>query len=114
MAPVLAAGLGFFAALFALRNVIPNSPYLNRLILDSRRTKAASFEEEEVDAEAVVDWSFLMDRAGETVTRLNPAGKARIGGQVYDVISQGQMIDRGEAIVVVEAVANRVVVAPQS
>ena len=108
--PVLAAGLGFFAALFALRKVIPNSPYLNRLILDSRRAKKESFEEE-VDAEAVVDWSFLMDRTGETVTRLNPAGKARIDGQVYDVISRGQMIDKGEAVVVVEAVANRVVVA---
>jgi len=86
---------------------------LNRLILDSRRVKEASFEDE-VDAEAVVDWSFLMEQTGETVTRLNPAGKARIGGQVYDVISRGQMIDKGEAIVVVEAVANRVVVAAKS
>jgi membrane-bound ClpP family serine protease len=111
--PVLAAGLGFFAALFALRKVIPNSPYLNRLILDSRRAKKESFEEE-VDAEAVVDWSFLMGQTGETVTRLNPAGKARIDGQVYDVISRGQMIDKGEAVVVVEAVANRVVVAPKT
>ena len=111
--PVLAAGLGFFVALFALRKVIPNSPYLNRLILDSRRAKADSFEED-VDAEAVADWSFLIDRAGETVTRLNPAGKARIDGRVYDVISRGQMIDKGEAVVVVEAVANRVVVAAQT
>lgn len=113
MAPVLAAGLGFCAALFALRKVIPNSPYLNRLILDSRRAKKESFEEE-VDAEAVVDWSFLIDRTGETVTRLNPAGKAKIDGQVYDVISRGQMIDKGEAVVVVEAVANRVVVTHQA
>jgi hypothetical protein len=33
---------------------------------------------------------------------------------VYDVISRGQMIDKGEAVVVVEAVANRVVVAPKT
>ncbi len=112
LAPVLAAGLGFFAALFALRKVIPNSPYLSRLILDSRRKKELSFEDE-VDSESVVDWSFLMDRAGETVTRLNPSGKARIDGQVYDVISKGQMIAKGEPVIVVEAVANRVVVAPK-
>jgi membrane-bound ClpP family serine protease len=112
LAPVLAAGLGFFAALFALRKVIPNSPWLSRLILDSRRSKSPSFEEES-DPEAVVDWSFLIDREGETVTRLNPAGKARIDGQVYDVISRGQMIDPGERIMVVEAVANRVVVTPK-
>jgi membrane-bound ClpP family serine protease len=104
--------LGFFAALFALRKVIPNSPWLSRLILDSRRSKSPSFEEES-DPEAVVDWSFLIDREGETVTRLNPAGKARIDGQVYDVISRGQMIDPGERIMVVEAVANRVVVTPK-
>ena len=113
LAPVLAAGCGFFVALFALRKIIPNSPYLNRLILDPRRRKEDSFEEE-VDGEAVVDWSFLIDRTGETVTRLNPSGKARIDGRVYDVISRGQMIDKGEAVVVVEAVANRVVVMPQS
>lgn len=112
LAPVLAAGLGFFAALFALRKVIPNSPYLSRLILDSRRKKELSFEDE-VDHEAVADWSFLMDRTGETVTRLNPSGKAKIDGRVYDVISKGQMIAKGEAVVVVEAVANRVVVAPK-
>ena len=113
MAPVLAAGLGFFAALFALRKVIPNSPYLSRLILDSRRSKGPSFERE-VDSEAVVDWSFLAEQTGETVTRLNPSGKARIDGQVYDVISKGQMIAKGEAVIVVEAVANRVVVAPKT
>jgi membrane-bound ClpP family serine protease len=107
--PVLAAGLGFFVALFMLRKVLPNSPYLNRLILDSRRKK--SVLDEEVDSEAVVDWSYLAGRHGKTVTRLNPSGKAKIDGEVFDVISRGQMIDKGEQVIVVEAVANRVVVA---
>jgi membrane-bound ClpP family serine protease len=51
-----------------------------------------------------------MGLSGTTVTRLNPAGKARIDGGVYDVISTGQMVDKGAKIEVVEAVANRVVV----
>ena len=43
-------------------------------------------------------------------TRLNPSGKARISGRVYDVISKGQMVGKGEPIEVIEAVGNRIVV----
>ena len=39
-----------------------------------------------------------------------PSGKARIDGKVYDVISDGEVVDKGDSVEVVEAVANRVVV----
>ena len=44
------------------------------------------------------------------MTRLNPAGKVKIDGSIYDVISTGLMLDKDTEVDVVEAVANRIVV----
>jgi membrane-bound serine protease (ClpP class) len=110
--PVVGAGMGFFAAVIALRKVLPNSPYFNRMMLKPReRRKEAGFETQQ-DPEAIVDWSYLQGETGETITRLFPAGKARINGKVYDVITDGKMVDKGEKISVIQAIGNRVVVSP--
>ncbi len=111
--PVLGAGFGVIAGAFALRKILPNSPFLRRMMLEPRRFVDTGLEGQR-DPEAMVDWSYLADQTGETVTKLYPSGKARIGGKVYDVISNGQMVDKGERIVVIEAVGNRIVVRPES
>ena len=80
-------------------------------MLDTSENDESGFEEK--DKEAVADWSHLKGMSGVTITRLNPSGKARVNGGVYDVISTGQMVDKGVVIEVVEAVANRVVVQPK-
>ncbi len=51
----------------------------------------------------------LGDR-GTCVTMLRPAGKAVFGGRRVDVIAQGQMIDEGREVEIVEISAGRVVV----
>ncbi len=105
--PVIGAAFGVIAGAFALRKIIPHSPYLKHMLLEPRVRDETGLEG---DPEAVVDWSHLLGQTGETVTRLFPSGKARINGDVYDVISKGQMLDKGVSIVVIEAVGNRVVV----
>lgn len=110
--PVVGAALGFFAALFALRNVLPHSPVFRKMILAPRNAGADAALEAGVDPEAIVDWSYLNGRTGECVTRLSPSGKARIDGRVYDVITDGRMMDKGQPIQVIEAIGNRVVVEP--
>jgi membrane-bound serine protease (ClpP class) len=112
--PVLGAVLGFFAALFALRNVLPHSPVFKKMILHPRADSSEAALELGTDPEAIVDWSYLQGRTGDAVTRLIPSGKARIDGRVYDVITLGRMIEKGQPIQVVEAVGNRVVVEPKS
>jgi membrane-bound serine protease (ClpP class) len=106
--PVIGAGLGVICAAFAFRKIIPYSPFLKEMILMPRQIVDTGLPGH--DPEAIVDWSHLNGRAGQTITRLNPSGKARIGGSVYDVISKGQMLGKGESIVVIEAVGNRIVV----
>ena len=107
--PVLGAGFGVIVGAVALRKVLPHSPYLRRMMLEPQ-TRVDTGLENGSDPEALVDWSHLAGQPGEAITRLVPSGKARISGRVYDVISTGQMVSKGQQIEVVEARGNRVVV----
>jgi membrane-bound ClpP family serine protease len=107
--PVIGAGFGVLTAGIVLRNLIPRTPMLRRMILQPRKFVDTGLGGR-TDPEAIVDWSFLMGLSGETATRLNPSGKARIQGRVYDVISNGQMLEQGQRVEVIEAIGNRIVV----
>ena len=106
--PIFGAFGGVIAGGFLLQKVFPNSPLFKRLALEPPKPREANIDG--TDREAVVDWSHLLGSKGEAVTRIMPSGKARIDGKVYDVITDGQVVQKGESIEVIEAVANRVVV----
>ncbi len=42
--PVVGAGMGFFVAIIALRKVLPNSPYFNRMMLQPKQRSETGFE----------------------------------------------------------------------
>ncbi|MBD3676140.1 MAG: hypothetical protein HUJ26_21735 [Planctomycetaceae bacterium] len=50
----------------------------------------------------------LLGETGEAVTLLKPYGKAKIAGQVLDVVSQGTMIDAGSQVEVIEVTAQKI------
>ena len=52
----------------------------------------------------------MLGRQGTTITPLAPSGKARFGEQLVDVIADGEFIERGQSVVVVETRGNRVLV----
>ena len=60
--------------------------------------------------ESLVDFEHLLGHSGVASTQLTPSGKARFGGQLVDVIADGEVIDRGAEVVVVEVQGNRVLV----
>ena len=66
--------------------------------------------EEIAKREQLADFAHLSGKAGVTSTPLVPSGKARIGDEVFDVLSEGDLIGRGVKVVVVEAIGNRIVV----
>ena len=107
--PVVGAGMGVVVGAWTLSKALPNSKYFSKFMINTGNREDTGLDFDK-DPEAMVDWSFLNDASGETITRLNPAGKARIKGKVYDVISTGQLIDKGVQVVVTEAVGNRIVV----
>jgi membrane-bound ClpP family serine protease len=45
-----------------------------------------------------------------TTTPLTPAGKARFGHELVDVIADGEFVSRGTAVTVVEVHGNRILV----
>ena len=106
---LVGACAGFGAAMFALRNVLPHAPILKQVMLQPPKTQSLGFEVDS-DPESVVHWKHLEGRTGETVTPLVPAGKAKINGRLFDVISDGQLIDKGMKILVVEVTGNRILV----
>lgn len=53
----------------------------------------------------------LVGKSGVAASLLRPAGVAMVEGKRLDVITQGEMIDKGERIKIVEVQGNRTVVA---
>jgi membrane-bound ClpP family serine protease len=54
----------------------------------------------------------LLGRVGVTRSKMLPSGTVEIDGQMVDAVSQGQAIEPGAYVVVIEVRANRVVVRP--
>jgi membrane-bound serine protease (ClpP class) len=104
---VAAAGIGMIGLAFATRRYLPKAPIFNRMVLEppppEERVTLSS-------REALANYSHLIGQKGEAITDLRLAGKAMIGDELLDVISQAEPLDRGTAIVVVDAHANRVIV----
>lgn len=65
----------------------------------------------EASATALIEQDHgLTNRTGTAFSTLRPSGKAQIDGQLVDVVTEGEFIDPGTAIEVVEVSGNRVVV----
>jgi len=57
-----------------------------------------------------IDLSELNNQTGSAYTDLRPSGKATIGDQRIDVVTEGTMIDKDTPVRVVAVEGNRVVV----
>jgi len=86
-----------------LGRYLPKIPLARRLAL----TKSLDVESPLV---AEGEGEALVGREGEAVTLLRPAGKARFGEKVYDVVTEGGFIDRKSAVVVVRVEGRRIIV----
>lgn len=100
--------LGVVAGFVFIRRFLPHTPYLRRMIL----TPPSDDTEELNERESLVHWAHLKGKRGVTTTQLTPSGKARIGDDVIDVISDGELIPKGSPVFVAEVHGNHVVVMP--
>jgi membrane-bound serine protease (ClpP class) len=93
-------------ALFALvLKIFPRSPLFKRLILTSVQSNQEGFV---VQKQETAD--RLVGRRGVSVTALRPAGKAEIDEQVLPVETEGEFVEKGRDVEVVEASGNRIIV----
>jgi membrane-bound ClpP family serine protease len=104
---VAAACVGTIAFAVLLRNHLPRSRLFGNFMLEP----PAGEEAETIRRrESLVNFHDLVGTQGTTTTQLTPSGKARIGDLLVDVIADGEVIDRGAAIEVVEVRGSRVLV----
>jgi membrane-bound serine protease (ClpP class) len=54
----------------------------------------------------------LLNATGETLSQLRPSGKAIVNGQPLDVVTEGDLIERGVKIKVIQVEGTRIVVRP--
>ena len=104
---VAMACAGFMGFVIISRRYLPQAPLFRRMVL----APPAGEELAGIgDREALADYSNLIGATGKASTDLRPAGKAEINHELIDVIAEGEPLDSGTPLVVVEARANRVVV----
>ncbi len=111
---VLAATAGFFAAIFFFRKYLTTMPVFRRIMLQPPGHDETISPSQREQKESVVDRQHLLGRTGMTSTPLVPAGKAQIGNELVDVITDGRMVERGSPIRVVQVLGNRVIVEPET
>jgi len=104
-----AGGAGMITALVVMRRFLARAPLLGEIVLPP--PQGADLDDLQ-QRESVVDYRHLLGQRGVTVTQLAPAGKARVGEALVDVLSEGEVVARGTAIRVIEVRGNRVVVEP--
>jgi hypothetical protein len=103
------AGVGTFVTGCVMRAYFPRAPGINRMLLAPPSGAEAA---DIARRESLAQWSHLLGATGTAQTPLLPSGKARFGDELVDVVADGQGVDRGQAVVVVEVRGNRVVVRP--
>lgn len=104
---IAGTGLGILGAGYLLQKYLPYTAYANRIIL----APPADEEAEAINQrEMLLNLTGLLGQQGVTTTPLFPGGKARFGDDVVDVLSDGDVIERGKNVEVIEVRGNRVVV----
>ena len=102
---VVAASLiaTFLVATLSFR-FMPKFPLLSKLILTSEEKREKGFRSAPVELEKFIG------KQGMTLTMLRPVGKAQFGDTILDVVSEGELIEKGKQVKVIKVEGNRIVV----
>jgi hypothetical protein len=99
--------IALIGSIWVLNHWLPKAPVLQHVFLAPPEGEEAEIISRR---EMLVDLDNLVGQHGQTTTPLSPAGKARFGNHLVDVISTGEFIARDSQVVVAEVHGNRVVV----
>jgi membrane-bound serine protease (ClpP class) len=101
--------VAFLLAALALARYLPRVPLLGKLVLAPSSVSDGSSRAAAAQVEALA----RVGDAGRAATKLRPAGKVRFGHRLVDVMTEGDFLDAGTEVVVLEVRGNRIVVAPK-
>lgn len=102
--------VAFFFSLFVAVTwrFLPRSTFARKLILADAQDVAAGFV---VQSEA--DSIAAAGLRGEALTMLRPAGRARFGNTTYDVMTEGEFLEKGTPVEIILVEGNRYLVRQQ-
>ena len=102
---VICGGIGLdVLAIMLISKFLPDSAPLQRLSV------ATVQRSEDGYSMAIPGFEKLPGQSGVAISALRPAGRAEIGSVAYDVVTQGDFINPGEKILVIEVQGNRIIV----
>ena len=104
VAKVFGAMLGAMIAAALLARWLPKSTLFKKIELAAATSSAEGYTTSATDARG------LLGSTGVAETNLRPSGKGRFGDQLVDVVTEGDLIERGKSITVVGVQGSRVVV----
>ncbi len=82
------------------------------ILAKTRAGKSMVLETQTLGTAADPDLHLLLDREGVAMTTLRPSGVVQIDERPVDVVSDGEYIDKGTRVRVVQVEGSRVVVEP--
>ncbi|MFQ5491895.1 MAG: nodulation protein NfeD [Phycisphaerae bacterium] len=94
-------------AMWYLSKWLPQSGIGRKLILDAEAVREQDLG---IELTTVAQPSLNVGDRGIAISTLRPAGKARIRGEAHDVVTEGEMIDQGGPLEIIDVQGNRVVV----
>jgi membrane-bound ClpP family serine protease len=104
LALVMSGVLAFFVGRY-----LPKIPYVNRMMLVPPAERA-DLDSETSSIPGAAEAAALLGHVGVASSMLRPAGMAKFGDSYVDVVTEGDYIEPGTPIQVVEVEGNRIVV----
>jgi membrane-bound serine protease (ClpP class) len=101
---VFGSMIGAFLAALLLGRYLPKSTLFRKMELATATNTAEGYTASLGKAKG------LIGVAGVAETNLRPSGKGRFGGELVDVVTEGDLIEKGKPITIVEVQGSRVVV----
>ena len=103
---VMCSLIGSVIAIFLLFKFLPGIPLFNRLVLTSSETSLSGF----VIPPQPAGKSSVVGMKGKALTILHPTGKIEVDNNTLDVVTDGEYIEKGKIVEIIEISGNRIVV----
>ena len=103
---VMCSLIGSGIAIFLMFKFMPGMPLFNRLVLTTSETTQSGF----VIPSQPAGGSDLTGAKGMALTALHPTGKIEVNNNTLDVVTDGEFIEKGQTVEIIEIRGNRIVV----
>jgi membrane-bound serine protease (ClpP class) len=104
VAKVLGGFLGSIVGILIIGRYLPQTSLFRKMELSAATNAAEGYTSSRGEAKA------LLGATGVAETMLRPSGKGRFGDQLVDVVTEGDLIDKGQPIKIALVEGSRVVV----